>query len=309
MISVIMSTYKEPIEYLEQSINSILNQSYKDLEFIIFIDNPENREHINYIKEVEQCDRRIKLFINEKNLGLVGSLNNAIVLAKGDYIARMDADDIAELDRLECQLSFMTLNDYDLVGCNIRDIDEKGNFIRSKGTNFPTSDRAIKKFLKTNSAIPHPTWLVKKTVYQELGYYVDFPACEDYEFLTRAALDGKKLGNLSEIKLRYRINSEGISSKKKIIQKTSLCYLKKNYNIGNKSNLDDFFLYLSSEDGKMKQKNLMLYYERSCYLKELYKKNEWLDFFICGINVFVNSGEGRNVVFSVLKEKIGRLMP
>ena len=97
MISVVMSTYKEPIEYIEQSINSILNQTYRDIEFVIIVDNPDNAEHIEYIQNRMSGDSRIKLSINEKNCGLTESLNRAIALARGTFIARMDADDIAEI--------------------------------------------------------------------------------------------------------------------------------------------------------------------------------------------------------------------
>lgn len=63
-----MSTYKEPIEYIEQSINSILNQTYRDIEFVIIVDNPDNAEHIEYIQNRMSGDSRIKLSINEKKL-------------------------------------------------------------------------------------------------------------------------------------------------------------------------------------------------------------------------------------------------
>lgn len=302
-----MSTYKEPIDYIEQSINSILNQTYKDIEFVIIVDNPENVAHIKHIQEKMRKDSRIRLSINEKNCGLTESLNRAIALAKGNFIARMDADDIAESDRLECQLAYLMTNDLDLVGCNIRDIDENGNIIHKEGTHYPTLDNVIKLYLKTNSAIPHPTWLVRKNVYVDSGMYYDFPACEDYEFLTRIAIDGKRLGNVCEPKLRYRINSTGISCSKKVFQKTSLYYIRKNYIVRRKSNLAEFQKFLSSKAGKRKQERLLLYYEQSNKLKSLFREKQWLTFVALGIKIFISSEEGRLVVLGLLRERILRL--
>lgn len=302
-----MSTYKEPIEYIEQSINSILNQTYRDLEFVIVVDNPDNTEHIEYIQNRMLGDSRIKLSVNEKNCGLTESLNRAIALTKGAFIARMDADDIAETDRLECQLAYLIENDLDLVGCNMRDMDENGNIIHGAVTHYPTLDSVIKNYLKTNSAIPHPTWLVRKNVYVESGFYCDFPACEDYEFLTRIAIDGKRLGNVCEPKLRYRINSAGISCRKRVLQKTSLYYVRKNYLVQKNSNIVDFQDFLLSEEGKRKQEDLRQYYEQSDKLKSFRRKRKRLAFIVLGFWMFVNLKEGRAVIVNLLKERILQL--
>ena len=142
MISVIMSTYHEPLEYVEKSVDSILCQTYGDFEFIISVDDPENRKLIDFLKNKADGDSRIKIIVNEKNIGLPKTLNNAIAVAKGDYIARMDADDISLPDRFECQLKLIEEKNLDLVGCNIIDIDGKDNVLNPKGTDFPTTDRA-----------------------------------------------------------------------------------------------------------------------------------------------------------------------
>ena len=105
MISVIMSTYKEDEELLRESIESILNQTYKDIEFIIILDYPDNEIHQKVICEYASKDKRVHFYINQKNLGLTKSLNRGISLCTGDYIARMDADDISLSDRLEKQLN------------------------------------------------------------------------------------------------------------------------------------------------------------------------------------------------------------
>ena len=127
MISIIMSTYKEEESLLRQSIESILKQTYRDFEFIIILDNPENEMHKRVIEEYVLRDSRIHFYINEKNMGLTHSLNRGIDLAKGEYIARMDADDISLVDRLERQLEYLEKNHYDLIGGITEMINEDGS--------------------------------------------------------------------------------------------------------------------------------------------------------------------------------------
>jgi len=87
-ISVIMAVYNESKEILRESICSILQQTFQDFEFIIVYDNPENKETKNYLEELSHIDNRIKLVKNKKNFGLAKSLNIALSLAQGKYIAR-----------------------------------------------------------------------------------------------------------------------------------------------------------------------------------------------------------------------------
>ena len=117
-ISVIMTVYKESKEELKESFESIINQTYKNIEFIIVIDNPKEQWRIDFIKSYN--DSRVKLVVNKENLGLPLSLNKALKLVTGNYIARMDADDISMPERIEKQLDFLKKNNYDLVGCNMR---------------------------------------------------------------------------------------------------------------------------------------------------------------------------------------------
>ena len=103
-ISVIMSEYNTPPDYLRASIESILSQTFKDIEIIIVDDCGKN--DLDSITE-EYKDKRIRVIKNNKNIGLVESLNKAIAVSKADILARMDTDDIADENRLEEQYNFM----------------------------------------------------------------------------------------------------------------------------------------------------------------------------------------------------------
>ena len=106
LVSVLMSNYKTPVSYLKKSIESILNQSTTDLEFVIVNDGSKDNSR-QVIYEYAQIDSRIVVVENEQNIGLPRSLNKGIEYCNGEYIARMDTDDICYPDRLEKQVAYM----------------------------------------------------------------------------------------------------------------------------------------------------------------------------------------------------------
>lgn len=110
-----MSGYKEDIRYLKESINSILNQTYTDFELIFLLDNPSNKDITDLLNDYCKKDKRIRFFINEENLALAKTLNKALTFVKGEYIARMDADDVSMPNRLEAQLNYLLKNGYDMT--------------------------------------------------------------------------------------------------------------------------------------------------------------------------------------------------
>lgn len=210
MISVIMSTYKEEEHLLREAIESVLNQTYKNFEYIIILDYPENEMHKEVITSYQEKDSRIKFYVNEKNMGLTASLNRGLSLASGEYIARMDADDVCLPDRFEKQLKYLEENQYDLIGGITQMIDEEGNVIFSI-KKVPTDFNKIKKALKYGQCIAHPTWFGKKQVFDTVNGYRNMPLCEDYDFTLRSVLAGFKISNLNETVLKYRMTSNSIS--------------------------------------------------------------------------------------------------
>lgn len=134
-ISIMMPVYNEKISWVKQSIESILNQSYKDFELIIVLDNPQNNELKSMLEDFCSNHSKIKLLINDENLGIVDSLNKAITYSDGEYIARMDSDDIAFVDRIEKEINFLVNNNLDMVTSTVLEIDETGKLIISRAEN------------------------------------------------------------------------------------------------------------------------------------------------------------------------------
>ena len=249
LITVLMSTYNETEEDLRKSIDSILQQHYRHIEFLIINDNPANEMLARVLEEYQNQDSRVRVIPNEKNMGLVASLNRGWRLASGEYIARMDADDISLPDRLEQQMLFMQANDYDFVGAGIQYIDEKGDIISSLFT-FPQTPESIREVTKKTDCVPHPTWLIKKAVMQALDGYRDIPCCEDYDFVLRAQQKGFLLGNLQALGLYYRVRSTGLSRSNWARQTLTTEFLAKNWDRADVCTMADIEAYMQTKQAR-----------------------------------------------------------
>ena len=243
MISVIMSTYKEDEKLLRESIESILNQTYKDFEYIIILDYPDNDVHKSVIEEYALKDDRIHFYINEKNMGLTDSLNRGLSLCHGEYIARMDADDISLPDRLERQMKYLEKNHYDLIGGITEMINENGSLLYSIKS-VPTDPKKINKALRYSQCIAHPTWLGKKEVFEKNAGYRHMPLCEDYDFTLRAVLNGFVISNLNEPVLKYRMTSNSISRSNLFEQYLYMSYITNEYKNNCIASVDKAYAYV-----------------------------------------------------------------
>lgn len=243
MISVIMSTYKEDERLLRESIESILNQTYRDFEYIIILDYPDNDVHKSVIEEYALKDDRIHFYINEKNMGLTDSLNRGLSLCHGEYIARMDADDISLPDRLERQMKYLEKNHYDLIGGITEMINENGSLLYSIKS-VPTDPKKINKALRYSQCIAHPTWLGRKEVFEKNAGYRHMPLCEDYDFTLRAVLNGFVVSNLNEAVLKYRMTSNSISRSNLFEQYLYMSYITNEYKNNRIASVDKAYAYV-----------------------------------------------------------------
>lgn len=176
LVSFIMPCYNEKKEYFRAAVESVLNQTYRNIELIIILDKPDNEILKKEAERFLTLDRRVRFYINEKNLGLVGTLNYGIKLVKGQIIARFDSDDIAHPDRIEKQIKY--IDKYDIVSTNFAFISSNGEIIRHRV--FPSSENEVKDYLLNNAdCMYHTTWLIKEKVYEALSCYRNIGPFED----------------------------------------------------------------------------------------------------------------------------------
>lgn len=248
-VAILMTIYKEPIDFLNQSIKSILNQTYKNFIFFIGIDNPQYEAAIDLVIAYSKLDERIRVVVNDKNLGLPKALNKLLeqIPDSVKFIARMDADDISIESRIEEELVYLTSNNLDLVGCTIKTIDEQGKEIPKTFQRFYDTPKKIHKVLRYYDCIPHPTWLAKKEVFFSLGGYRNIFACEDYDLLLRSDLSGYKMGLISKSLLIHRVNSAGISRQNGLLQFLTAHYLSKNRYRINTVSISEINIFLSAK--------------------------------------------------------------
>ena len=207
-ISVLMPVYNGE-KFLREAIESVLNQSYKDFEFLILDDGSTD----NSIKISESfSDPRIKI-IKLNHSGIVKALNEGLKLSKGEYIVRADADDISLPQRFEKLLKFMEENkDTAVCGSWATSINEREEYIGEM--NYPpVNAKEIKNYALLHNPFIHPSVIICKEALGEIGGYRNFKHNEDYELWTRILY--KYNGhNLPEPLLKYRIHQNQITKKK-----------------------------------------------------------------------------------------------
>ncbi len=217
LITVIMPAYNVG-KYVAEAIESILNQTFRNFEFLIFNDgSTDDTAHI--IRQYADKDQRITFFDYQQNTGYLKHLNEGIDKAKGKYIARMDADDISLPERFAKQVAFMENNlEMVVVGTKYTTFGER-IFTRQLEEN----DEQIRVHLLEGCTFSHPSVLMRAKVLKDNNLYYDlnyYPA-EDYHFWVVLSKYGK-LANLTDILLFYRLHEEQISVQKNEIQQNKI---------------------------------------------------------------------------------------
>lgn len=226
-VSVIMSVYNGS-RYLWESIGSILSQTFTDFELILINDcSTDNSWEI--INEYAKKDERIVLVNNQENIGLTKSLNKGLKIARGEYIARQDADDISLPDRLLIQTNFLDKhNDVGAIGSNAETISEKGEFLENRCLPFESEGwvehENLQAYLLINNCLYHSSLIARRNLVEQIGgYQEDLRYAQDYDFWWRLSLLSR-LASLSDILIQVRSSTSNITSKKR--QQQLLCALR-----------------------------------------------------------------------------------
>ena len=207
-VSVLMPVYNTKEEYLREAIESILNQTFTDFEFIILNDGSTDENVEKVIKSYD--DERIKYF-HKENTGIADTLNFGMAKAQGEYIARMDSDDISLPERFIKQVEFLDTNkNISILGCNFEIFPE------IKIVQHPQNIKYLD--LLKGCQIGHPTIMFRRSDFEKynLAYNPKYK-CEDYELWSRA-IRYLKFANLEEVLLRYRWHETNLSKPSEVFQ-------------------------------------------------------------------------------------------
>jgi glycosyltransferase involved in cell wall biosynthesis len=208
-ISVVMSVFNGR-PFLSEAVESVLMQSFTDFEFII-IDDSSTDGSSAYLNQMAKSDSRIVLMQNQENLGLTASLNRGLAEARGEFIARQDADDVSLPERFSKQVAaFEADDDLALIGTGIVEIDEQGH--RGVKSLQPSLQAVIQRKMLFENAFFHPSIMWRREVFNRacLKYDEDFFYGQDYELFSRAVWR-LKASNLREPLLHFRAHGGQVS--------------------------------------------------------------------------------------------------
>lgn len=220
LISVIMSNYNTPINYLKESIDSVLNQTYSNFEFII-IDDGSTDDSLEFIKSYD--DPRIKLVVNKKNIGLTKSLNKGLEAAQGEFIARMDSDDICYPERFEKQIEYMKGHPDTIVCGTWADVIDENGVPREEEWACGIIDDMelyrIKLLFLNRPLILHPSALFnhRMLLKHNIKYDESLRYAQDYKMWTDCAYYNN-CHILQQNLLKFRSHKNSISISKRSMQ-------------------------------------------------------------------------------------------
>ena len=207
LISVIIPYYKKK-EYIISSINSVLNQTYKNLEIIIIYDDLDKKD-LNLLKKIKKKDKRIKIYINKKNLGAGRSRNKGIKLSKGIFVAFLDSDDLWKKNKLKKQIFFMKKNGINASHTSYTIINSKNKIIGSRNA----KDMSYKLLLKSCD-IGLSTVVLKKEIITSKIKFANIKTKEDYVLWLKITGNNNKIIALKNNLTKWRKLDDSLSSSK-----------------------------------------------------------------------------------------------
>lgn len=220
LVSVIMPVYNCQ-DYLEQAMESIIKQTYKSLEIIV-VDDCSTDNSWDILQQLAEKDSRIKCFRNQQNLRIVGTLNVAIRKSTGKYLARMDGDDVRELDSIATQIAYLEKNpSVVMVGGSVLFCDDKMQPMNRR--DYPLTDNEIHKVLFRYSPFCHASLVMRADIVGKDPYKYDW--AEDYDLYFRLLKKGEA-ANLNKILYHVRTHKQSVSRSKTRYQEKLTLYLR-----------------------------------------------------------------------------------
>lgn len=206
-ISVLMSVYKsEKPAYLDRSLQSVWDdQTLRPDEIVLVKDGPLNEELSQVVdKWHSKLGDNLVILSNETNLGLTKSLNRGLEVAQGEYIARMDSDDISTPDRFRLQVDYLDSHpDIAVVGGSLQEFDNENECLNVR--HYPQTNEDVKKYIYKASPLAHPTVMMRKSIFTNgLSYDERFRTSQDIALWFDVLVSGYKIGNIDDVTIKFR---------------------------------------------------------------------------------------------------------
>lgn len=284
LISVILPCFNAE-QYLQLALESIVNQTYSNLEIILINDGSTDCTEEICLR-FKEADSRITYLKNKQNLGLIDTLNKGISVATGDYIARMDADDISHLSRFSLQINFLIKNpSIDLLGSIAQPIDVHGNKLANKVSTTYFEPKTLRFSSYFTQPFFHGSILAKSGLLKTNKYDSNFKHSEDFELWLRLNSKNFTFANIQETLYYYRLNPQGVSinNEKKQIKSHNLA----SYKYLNKIKEEEINFEITSilNNRPIKGYDYKSFTTALEVFKELYKNNEFTE----ELNSYYNS--------------------
>lgn len=280
LVSVLMAVYNTKAEYLNEAIESILSQTYKYIELIIIDDFSDNKDTIRVLSNV--CDKRVRIYHNDKNIGLTKSLIKGMKLCNGRYIVRLDADDVSKKTRISNQYRYMKKKNYALVGCNCKMIP---NFFNHAVCSSESVGYKV-AMIFGNQGFCHSSFFIDKKCLaeHEINYDEKYKTAQDYALLCDCISCGLKIGFCAKTLIGLRRHDNQISVKNRSQQSSDADNIRTQYIIRNyklsESEANEFVkaisetTYITAHDSLLAQKalqNILKNNHDAVVDKEIYK--------------------------------------
>jgi glycosyltransferase involved in cell wall biosynthesis len=210
-VSVVIPVYAADRELFRIALQSILAQTLRDFECLV-VEDPSATSVSDILTEAR--DPRVIFHANVERTSQAAKYNWGLSRARGDYLARFDADDIAAPQRLERQIAFLEAHpDVDIVGSDVTLIDGRGNVIGVR--RYPRAHDEIARAVKKFNPIANPSLMFRRRVFDESGGWTEQPIkpARDYDWISRMIRAGHRLANIDEQLVRYRIHGGGVKQK------------------------------------------------------------------------------------------------
>ena len=227
LVSIIVPYFRKR-KFIKETINSVTNQTYKNIEILIIYDD-ESKEDLDYLKSIKQSDKRINLIINKKSLGAGKARNKGINIAKGKYIAFLDADDKWKKNKLKLQINFMVKNKFKISHTSYDVIDEKNRYVKTmKAINFNNLDELL-----PSCDIGLSTVILEKKVINSSCKFPNLKTKEDFVLWLLVLKKGYKIGGLKKVLTLWRKLNNSLSSSvlQKLIDGYRVYYVHMSFNL------------------------------------------------------------------------------